>query len=153
MSFSKKLTKKSRKWRSALICLTLFGVAPTVFGAETRYVSNYSELKAAISEFNVNTGDDFQIFLKNDIPLQGVLPAITGNTNLVGKNSGSLEIVGDGYVLDGRNAYRGLYVDTLEAGGTVTMSVYVAPEEALHLSVTRLAPSVAVSEEIVPGTV
>lgn len=122
MSFSKKLTKKSKKWRGALICLTLFGVAPTVFGAETRDVSNYDELRSAISEFNANTGEDFKIFLKNDIPLQGILPSITGNRDLVGVDSGSLEIVGDGHALDGRNAYRGLFVDMLEAGGTVTVS-------------------------------
>ncbi len=122
MSFSKKLTKKSKKWRGALICLTLFGVAPTVFGAETRYVSDFNDLRAAISEFNANTGEDFQIILKNNVPLQGILPAITGNPNLVGADSGSLEIIGNGYAIDGGNAYRGLFVDTLEAGGTVTVS-------------------------------
>ena len=122
MSFSKKLTKKSKKWRRALICLTLFGVAPTVFGAETRYVSDFNDLRAAISEFNANTGEDFQIILRNNVPLQGILPAITGNPNLVGASSGSLEIVGNGYAIDGGNAYRGLFVDTLEAGGTVTVS-------------------------------
>ena len=122
MSFSKKLTKKSKKWRGALICLTLFGVAPTVFGAETRYVSDFNELRAAISEFNANTGEDFQIILKNNVPLQGILPAITGNPNLVGADSGSLEIIGNGYAIDGGNAYRGLYVDALEAGGTITVS-------------------------------
>ncbi len=125
MSFSNRMTKKSKKWRGALIYLALFGVAPMAFGAETRYVSTYDELAAAISEFNGNTGKDYQIVLKNDIALSGNLPAITGNVDLVGVESGSLAIEGNGYAIDGVNSYRGLYVDTEEAGGSVTVSSVV----------------------------
>ncbi len=119
MSFSRRMTKKSKKWRCALISLALFGVAPLAFGAETRYVSNFDELKAAISEFNANPGVDYQILLKNNITLTGALPVITGNAELVGASSGSLEIVGNNYVLDGANSYRGLIIDSQESGSTI----------------------------------
>ena len=122
MSFSRKMTKKSKKWRGALIYLALFGVAPLAFGAETRYVSNYDELSSAISEFNANTGEDYKIVLKNGINLAGTLPVITGNDDLVGVDSGSLEIVGSGFAINGNNEYRGLIVDSQKSGAKVKVS-------------------------------
>ena len=119
MSFSTRMTKKSKKWRCALIYLALFGVAPMAFGAETRYVSNFDELKAAISEFNANTGVDYQIILKNSVTLTEALPVVTGNADLVGADSGSLEIIGNNYTIDGANAYRGLFIDSQESGSNV----------------------------------
>lgn len=124
MHFSKKLTKKSKKWRGALIYLALFGVAPMAFGTETetRYVSDYNGLRAAISDYNENTGSDFKIVLKGSITLAGELPAITGNADLVGVKSGSLTIDGAGYTLNGADQYRGLYVDGADADVTVAVS-------------------------------
>ena len=124
MHFQTKLTKKSKKWRGALIYLALFGVAPIAFGAETetRYVSNYAGLKAAIAEYNGNTGADFKIVLTNGITLEGELPAITGNASLIGKDSGSLTIEGSGYAINGAGQYRGLYIDGADADITVSVS-------------------------------
>ncbi|MDO5307889.1 MAG: autotransporter domain-containing protein [Planctomycetia bacterium] len=120
MRFSSQMTKKSKKWRCALIYMALFGVAPLASGAETRYVSDYSGLSAAIAEYNANTGVDYTIVFNGDISLDGNLPIITGNPDLVGVDSGSLTIEGNGYVLDGVNTYRGFIIDTAESGATVT---------------------------------
>ncbi len=122
MHFSSKLAKKSKKWRGALIYLALFGVAPMAFGAETRYVSDYASLRAAISEYNGNTGSDFNIVLTRNITLADNLPEITGNQKLTGINNGSLKIDGAGYAIDGAGKFRGLYVDSSEANATVTVA-------------------------------
>ena len=122
MCFSRKVTKKSKKWRGALISLALFGVAPMAFGAETRYVSDFAELKAAISEYNSNTGVDYRIILTNSITLEDDLPAITGNKELTGVKNGSLNIDGGNNSLNGAGEYRGFYIDAKEAGGTITVS-------------------------------
>ena len=121
MSFSNNVAKKSKRWRGALICLALFGAIPVSYGSETRYVSTYDELKSAISEFNENTAQDFQIVLKNNIVLSDNLPMITGNASLKGEQSGSLIIVGNGYSIDGNNTYRGLVIDTQESGSQITV--------------------------------
>ncbi len=121
MSFSKNVAKQSKRWRGALICLALFGAIPVSFGSETRYVSTYDDLKAAISEFNENTAQDYQIVLKNNIVLNDNLPMITGNASLKGENSGVLVIEGNGYSIDGNNTYRGLIIDTKESGSQVTV--------------------------------
>ncbi len=124
MHFQTKLTKKSKKWRGALIYLALFGVAPMAFGAdtETRYVSDYAGLRAAISEYNENTGSDFKIVLKNSITLAGELPAITGNASIKGVASGSLVIEGSGCAINGVGRYRGLYIDGEGANIAVSVS-------------------------------
>lgn len=94
------------------------------FGAETetRYVSDYAGLRAAISEYNENTGANFKIVLQNAITLAGDLPEITGNASLVGKDSGSLTIEGSGHAINGAGQYRGFYIDGEKAGVTVTVS-------------------------------
>ncbi len=133
MRFSSKKTKASRrktrtpqtskKWRGAILYFALFGCAPIVSGAEVvRYVSNHSELSAAINEFNGSTGDDYKIVLTGDVAVQGALPAITGNASLVGTPSGSLTIDGAGYKIDGGGAYRGFVVDAEKSGASVTVA-------------------------------
>ena len=133
MRFSSKKTKASRrktrtpqtskKWRGAILYFALFGFAPIVSGAEVvRYVSNHSELSAAINEFNGSTGDDYKIVLTGDVALEGALPTITGNVSLVGASSGALTIDGDGHKLDGGEAHRGLIVDAEKSGATVTIA-------------------------------
>ena len=124
MHFSKKLTKKSKKLRGALIYLALFGVAPMTFGAETetRYVSDYNGLRAAISEYNESTGANYKIILTGNVTLQGELPVITGNADLVGVQCGTLSIDGAGYSIDGAGAYRGLYIDSDEVDVSISVS-------------------------------
>lgn len=133
MRFSSKKTKASRrktrtpqtskKWRGAILYFALFGCAPIVSGAEVvRYVSNCSELSAAINEFNGSTGDDYKIVLTGDVAITGALPTITGNVALTGTPSGALTIDGAGYKIDGAGAYRGLSVDAEKSGATVTIA-------------------------------
>lgn len=116
------MTKKSKKWRGALIYLALFGVAPMSYGVETRYVSTYDELASAIAEYNSNAGDDFRIILSNDVILSGNLPAITGNVDLLGAENGSLKIEGNGNSINGVGTYRGLYIDTKTTAATVSVA-------------------------------
>lgn len=92
------------------------------FGTETRYVSDYTGLRAAISEYNENTGADFKIVLTDSIRLADNLPEITGNANLKGVDNGSLSIEGAGYTIDGAGQYRGLYIDGSEANASVSIS-------------------------------
>lgn len=133
MRFSSKKTKASRrktrtsqaskKWRGAILYFALFGCAPIVSGAEVvRYVSNYSELSAAIGEFNASTGDDYKIVLTGDVAVKGALPTITGNANLTGTPSGALTIDGAGHKIDGGGAFRGLVVDAGQSGASVTVA-------------------------------
>lgn len=133
MRFSSKKTKASRKktrtsqtskkWRGAILYFALFGFAPIVSGAEVvRYVSNHSELSAAINEFNGSVGDDYRIVLTGDVAIRGVLPTIVGNAALVGTSCGSLTIDGAGYKLDGGGAYRGFVVDAGKSGASVTVA-------------------------------
>lgn len=133
MRFSSKKTKASRrktrtsqaskKWRGAILYFALFGCAPIVSGAEVvRYVSNYSELSAAIGEFNASTGDDYKIVLTGDVAVKGALPTITGNANLTGTPSGALTIDGAGHKIDGGGAFRGLVVDAGRSGASVTVA-------------------------------
>lgn len=133
MRFSSKKTKASRKktrtsqaskkWRGAILYFALFGFAPIVSGAEVvRYVSNHSELSAAINEFNGSVGDDYRIVLTGDVAVKGVLPTIVGNAALVGASCGSLTIDGAGHKIDGGGAYRGFVVDAGKSGASVTVA-------------------------------
>ena len=133
MRFSSKKTKASKrktrtpqtskKWRGAILYFALFGCAPIVSGAEVvRYVSNHSELSAAINEFNGSTGDDYRIVLTGDVAVKGALPTITGNAALTGTSCGSLTIDGAGYKIDGGGAYRGFVVDAEKSGASVTVA-------------------------------
>ncbi|MBQ5788842.1 MAG: hypothetical protein IIW01_01010 [Thermoguttaceae bacterium] len=133
MRFSSKKTKASKrktrtpqtskKWRGAILYFALFGCAPIVSGAEVvRYVSNHSELSAAINEFNGSTGDDYKIVLTGDVAVKGALPTIAGNAALTGTPCGSLTIDGAGYKIDGGGAYRGFVVDAEKSGASVTVA-------------------------------
>lgn len=124
MRFLSKKTKKSKNWRVALVYLALFGAAPSVCGANEiiREVKTDAELRAAIAEYNGATGDDFRIVLTGNVKLEGDLPGLTGNADLVGKNGGSLVIEGNGYSIDGAGAYRGLYIDSGKTGATISVS-------------------------------